>query len=371
MALGLRGLFAATGLSVGSTAIFPGLSTAATVNMPVLPAQFQAAIQSGFYRQVGALITNPSTGKIVPHLQQTGAARDLTLSLIQNGSGILSSLASPLSLVGTVATFAQNRAILQGIETIRLLQMGGLAMTGLDIGIGLASFAITQARLKEVSRGLAEVKDQLSHLAARIEDLCDETIRADLLALEGVCRQADDAWSLADPVPAWSATVEPLYRLEVTFFDRAQRLLAKDGAKSLAAVERFLEAALLASATLVSVRTACRDLDAGRKAADRSAAALHSVTNGIGLKQALMSAIAVEGKLTVAGRVDAMERHQPQAAAQVKRLRLREEQASSGGLALQRLIGAGVDGRAYLERMRSEKDAAFALVLPETDLATA
>lgn len=336
-----------------------------------IPVQFQAAVQSGVYRQVGALITNVSTGKIVAHLQQTGAARDLALSLVQNGAGILSSVSQPLNTIGTAAVYMQGRAMVQGIETLRLLQMGGLALTGLDIGISLAGFAITQARLKELSRGLGEVKDRMSQMAVRIEDLFDEAIRTDLLALEGVCQQVDDGWSLADADPAWSAAVEPLYRLEVIFFDRARRSLADQGPQSLEAAERFLDAALLASATLVSVRTACREVEAASRAADRTAAALQRLTTGIGLRRTLATAVSREGVLSVAGRVDAMERARPEATNQVTRIRLREEQAACSGLALRRLANAGIDGRAFLERMRGEKAAAFALVLPEAELTTA
>jgi len=102
-----------------------------------------------------------------------------------------------------VVTFTQNRAILRGLETMRLMQMGGLALTGLDIGISLAGFAVMQARLKEVSRGLDEVKDQLNRMAGRIEDLFDDTVRGELSQLEAACHQVDDAWTLGDPLPAW------------------------------------------------------------------------------------------------------------------------------------------------------------------------
>lgn len=330
-----------------------------------IPVQLQSAVASGLYKQIGALITDPASGRIVAHLQQTGAARDLALSMIQNGPSVLSALSSPLSLLGTAVTYTQNRAILQGLETVRLMQMGGLALTGLDIGISLAGFAIVQARLKEVSRGLAEVKDQLTHMAGRIEDLFDDKVRGELSELGAACHQVDDAWTLNDPVPAWGAAVEGLYRLEETFFDRAEQTMARGGIQALEAAERFMEAALLASATLVSVRVACRELDAARKAADRSSARLQRLTSGVGLRQILATAVSREGLLSLAGRVDALERLQPQAAGQVKRVRFREEAAASSGLALGRLTAAGVDGRAYLQRMREEKDAAFAVVLPE------
>jgi len=135
--------------------------------------------------------------------------------------------------------------------------------------------------------------------------------------------------------------------------------------QALDAADRFMEAALLASAALVSVRMACRELDAARKAADRSAERLQRLTCGVGLRQVLATAVAREGALSLAGRVDALERLQPAAADRVKRMRLREAAVASSGLAVERLAAAGVDGRAYLQRMREEKDAAFAVVLPE------
>lgn len=336
-----------------------------------IPSALQAAVQSGVYKQVGALITNPSTGRIVAHLQQTGAARDLAMTLVNNAPAVLQTLGSPVNLISAAATFMQNRAILRGIETLRVMQMGGLALTGLDIGISLAGFAITQARLKEISRGLADARDQLTRIAARIEDLFDDTVRGELVELETVCQQVDDAWVMADPGPVWRAADGVLSRLEGRFFDRAAQIIDNQGLPAWQAVERFLDAALLASATLVSVRTATREVEAARKAADRGAARLQRLTGGIGVRQMLGFDMSREGVLSRAGQVDALTRLQPSAAARVTRLRQREEVTASSGLALQRLLAAGVDGRDYLQRMRDEKNVDYAVILPDLETTSA
>jgi len=96
---------------------------------------------------------------------------------------------------------------------------------------------------------------------------------------------------------------------------------------------RFLDAALLASATLVSVRTVTREVEAARKAAERGAARLQRLTGGIGLRQMLVFDISRKGVLSRAGQVDALTRLQPNALAQVTRLRQREEVSASSGLA--------------------------------------
>ncbi|MBC7478772.1 MAG: hypothetical protein H7317_11860 [Pseudorhodobacter sp.] len=374
----LRGwaLVAAAEASIGSVAVFLGFGAAATVSLPVVIAGglvATAAVSLGVYnltgfKERGALITNPSTCRIVAHLQQTGAARDLAMTLVNNAPAVLQMLGSPVNLISAAATFMQNRAILRGIETLRVMQMGGLALTGLDIGISLAGFAITQARLKEISRGLADARDQLTRMAARIEDLFDDTVRGELVELETVCQQVDDAWVMADPGPVWRAADGVLSRLEGRFFDRAAQIIDNQGLPAWQAVERFLDAALLASATLVSVRTAMREVEAARKAAERGAARLQRLTGEIGLRQMLGFDMSREGVLSRAGQVDALTRLQPSAVAQVTRLRQREEVTASSGLALQRLLAAGVDGRAYLQRMRDEKDVDYAVILPDLEL---
>lgn len=374
--LGGWALVAAAEASIGSLAVFLGFGAAATVSLPIVIAGglvATAAVSFGVYnltgfKERGALITNPSTGRIVAHLQQTGAARDLAMTLVNNAPAVLQTLGSPVNLISAAATFMQNRAILRGIETLRVMQMGGLALTGLDIGISLAGFAITQARLKEISRGLADTRDQLTRMVARIEDLFDDTVRGELVELETVCQQVDDAWVMADPGPVWRAADGVLSRLEGRFFDRAAQIIDNQGLPAWQAVERFLDAALLASATLVSVRTAMREVEAARKAAERGAARLQRLTGEIGLRQMLGFDIPREGVLSRAGQVDALTRLQPNAVAQVTRLRQREEVTASSGLALQRLLAAGVDGRAYLQRMRDEKDVDYAVFLPDLEL---
>ncbi len=334
-----------------------------------IPSDLQAKVASGVYRQVGALILNPATGRIVKHLQQTGLAQEFTGHLICGLPNLLSPISMVTQLASAAVTYSQNRAILQGIEMLKILGSGGLILSGLDLGVSLAGFAVTSAKLDRLNRSMSAMDSKLDQIGRRVEDLHDAAVHNDFLALEAVCKQVDDGWMLADPMASWSSAADALYGLQGRFMDRARRGLAFNGPGKAAILERvegFVDAVLLASSTLISVRTAMGDLTAARVAADRISRDLNQMTAAIGLREVLAAQIEPEGQLTPAGRIDALERLREPAQHQAQRFRLREVQAGSAGPILQDMMAAGVDGRAWLAALRSERRSPFVLVSYDT-----
>lgn len=326
-----------------------------------VPALLQSQVMSGALRQVGALILNPHTGRIVAHLQETGAAQQISTSLINAGPSALSAIASPLTAASGIATYLQNRQILASLQALQGLQIGGLVLSGLGLGVSLAGFAVMSTKLDRLTGQIKAIDDRLAHIESRIEDLHDAEIQRDFVTLRAVCKQIDDAWSIANPLPEWSAAAGALYQLEARFFDRARQARnAPDFA--IDRFESFIDAALLASAALVSVRTAMDDLNAAQIAAADTVANLNSLTNRIGILELLETRMRNDMALTLAGRIDVLARHRVESFAHVALFRAREDQAGSASHTISYLNRCGYSGRAYLEALRDNKESPIAIM---------
>lgn len=326
-----------------------------------VPATLQSQVMSGALRQVGALVLNPQTGRIVAHLQETGAARQLTTTLLNSGPLAISSVTSPVSAIGSIATYVQNRQILASLEALRGLQIGGLVLSGLGLGVSLAGFAVMSEKLNRLSDKLKTIDERLGQIENRIENLHSSAIQRDFESLRAACRQIDDAWEISDPIREWSDAARHLYSLEEHFFERARQL---QDAPSFVVdrFENFIDAALLASAALVSVRTAMDDLAGAQTVAARASERLNMLTNQIGAHGLIMHRVKEEALLTLAEKVNAIARHRAYGFEHAAVFRNREDQASSALHVVAYLAREGYSGRAYLEALRSTKEAPIAIV---------
>jgi hypothetical protein len=151
------------------------------------------------------------------------------------------------------------------------------------------------------------------------------------------------------------------YQLEARFFDRARQ--ARNAPNfAVDRFESFIDAALLASAALVSVRTAMDDLNAAQIAAADTVANLNSLTNRIGILELLETRMQNDIALTLAGRIDALARHRVESFAHVALFRAREDQAGSALHTISYLNRCGYSGRAYLETLRDNKESPIAIM---------
>lgn len=326
-----------------------------------IPAQYQLGVESGVFRQVGALILNPTTGRILAHLQETGAAKSLTMSLLGAAPSALSAIASPISAISGFATYIQNRQILASIEAMRGLQIGGLVLNGFGIGISLVGFAVMSSKLEKISGQLTAIDERLAQIESKIDGLYQAAIQQDFIDLRAACKQIDHAWSLANPVPEWAEAVGVFYRMEDRFFTRAEKIASTPNVQ-LDLLENFLEAAVLAGSALVSVRTAMNDLVAAQIAANDTRNRLIGLTSGIGLSEILAARLQDEKIIAVSERVDAIARYRADAKMRASLFRNREDQAFSTLHLASHLQQNGYSGREYLETMRQHETSPLALI---------
>lgn len=153
--------------------------------MPLLyeiPLQLQALVSSQKASLVGAIIKDNATGHILGHVQQ---ASGLTSVLGQAAGGVLSSGFSPLGMMSVVQNEQIRRGVAElqnGMILMQNLQYGTLALSGLGLGVSIAGFAATLARLKAIETRLGALEDAVDKATRdrREDDL--KSVFADIAA---------------------------------------------------------------------------------------------------------------------------------------------------------------------------------------------
>ena len=153
--------------------------------MPLLyevPTHLLAMITSDKASLLGAIIKDNATGHILGHVQQ---ASGLSSLLGQTASALGSSGFSPLSAISVFQNEQLRRSIgeLQnGMFIMQNLQYGGLALSGLGLGVSVAGFAVTMAKLRAIETQLDEISDKIGQTTKdrREDDL--RTVFADVAA---------------------------------------------------------------------------------------------------------------------------------------------------------------------------------------------
>jgi hypothetical protein len=318
-----------------------------------VPAHLLAAHASNEVAVFGSIIKSLSTGQIVGHLQQSASLTN-TMSLI--GTGPIGAAATLADVGVQAVTIVQNEQIKQALGALRHLQIANLALTGLGIGVSVAGFAIMSAKIDKVNRRLDGIAEQLERLAMGLDDLKLEYIRADLDRLRTACEQADEAWTLIDPLPQWHAAAETLHHLQNTFGRRAGRLMDNpDTAPDLR--DCCVDAFVLAGSTRVAVRLAMNEMPAAIATSRTYAAELQRLTGNLGAVNFLAEGLAaIKPESAPRERLAAFELHRPVAERRATFIREREVLAATQAMTIVQLHASGISGRDWLEQARTTQE---------------
>lgn len=134
-----------------------------------IPFSLQAAVGNGSASLVGAIIKDNITGKILGHVQHTGAASEV-LSAV---SGLPLSGFSPLGAVSVLQNMRLQRGIgvlQESMVLMQALQYGTLALSGLSLGVSVAGFAMMDRRLKDIRKHLGEIDSAIGQVTRNRRD---------------------------------------------------------------------------------------------------------------------------------------------------------------------------------------------------------
>ncbi|MBX7492054.1 hypothetical protein K3163_02390 [Qipengyuania sp. 1NDW9] len=331
-----------------------------------IPPAFRAEYEADIVHRVGMLLFRRGQPGIVAHLVETGA-----MAPAVNGLASLNPIGAGVQLAGQVVGQAiqvkQNSAIAAGIDTLKTMGLSNLALSGVGIGTTLISHALVSERLERIRQNVESIQETLDRVSRKIESLELKAIERDFIALDTACEVAEEAWLANDSTSEWKRAADKLHDLQKVFFVRAEDLLA---ARRYEEMEPFIDACALAGTTRVACRIATNDFALAIKNAEQLGAQLAGLIEPVGTpewieEKARQSALRVgtpEYVLAFTGlKADADARR----SAYLERSQI----ALSAPHTLSRIKSLGLDGREWLERVRSE-DSEPVLLLSGNDAET-
>lgn len=133
-----------------------------------IPTQFKAAVAAGDLIPNGALLKDAVTGRIVAHLQETGALQ----KALQSGLSF-----DPTGATGLIG-IAQNAAITSKLNamqammgTMQVLQVATLASSVIGIGVTAASTAMILNRLNQVDKAIVGLEASVADLPSKWREM--------------------------------------------------------------------------------------------------------------------------------------------------------------------------------------------------------
>lgn len=154
-----------------------------------VPKHLQPLVESGALERFGTIVKDSGTGKIVGHLQQTGAGQKIMGSLV--GSPF-----SGLDTVSSLAANAQLAGLKRMVEGLQLLQY-------VNLGIGLAGIGISVAGFAIVNKKLTSIQQTVEQLALTInrnfQQLYLNQLNRDLNAIRGLLEDIEASKRLSAP----------------------------------------------------------------------------------------------------------------------------------------------------------------------------
>lgn len=143
-----------------------------------VPLEYLAQVEAGEMVRYGTVLRNAADGRIVAHLQETGVFGKV-LELATSGVGeVVKSGLSPVNMLASVATVAQNEQIKGRLNTLtdmvgnlQTLSLVGSVASVAGIGVTVASTAILAQRINQVDRSISRLGGQVRGLEEKLDKL--------------------------------------------------------------------------------------------------------------------------------------------------------------------------------------------------------
>lgn len=154
-----------------------------------IPMQLQPLVESGALERFGTIIKDSGSGRIVGHLQQTGAGQQVISSLM--GSPF-----SGLDTVSSLAANAQLAGLKRMVEGLQVLQYANLGVGLAGIGVSIAGFAIVNKKLTSIQQTVEQLALTIDR---NFEQLYLNQLNRDLNAIRGLLEDIEANKRLSAP----------------------------------------------------------------------------------------------------------------------------------------------------------------------------
>jgi len=195
-----------------------------------IPAFYEMAVRSGSLIQIGGLLKDAASGKIVAHLQESGLAHSLIGTAMLGVTSPVSlglSAVSQLANIGTgIYTAVQINQLKTMIEGLQSLQIATLGVSLLGVGVSVAGFLYMRRRFNAVDKRIDKLLDTVIH---GFESQQKATLRSHLSQVEGIVQQASQACTLKNPKTEYSRIAERMAEEAAHFEGELEFVLKMNG----------------------------------------------------------------------------------------------------------------------------------------------
>lgn len=316
-----------------------------------IPQQFAALVEAGKIVRFGAILKDVETGRIVSHLQETGALYDSLrrlarlstnpFSIVTDTISAASSIGANMQLHRLDAKVEQTMQLIQGLHG---MQVANLALTGLGLGVSVATFAYVKHRMDSMDLRLDGMQSVLTKIL-------DEQRRAELERLEtdldAQLSHAEEAWHHGDGGQrAWSRVADMLNDMVYKYPKHIERELGqrvlKDERLLMYLIERFRVLAATRVECLILTGELQTALDFSRRFSEATNRLLARVTPLQFVDRSLSASPQFSLALDKGQRI-------------ASRLREFQDLVATQPLLIEGFIAHKVDGYDYICEMKSEK----------------
>jgi hypothetical protein len=220
-----------------------------------IPAVYEAAVRGGSLVQVGGLLKDAMSGRIVAHLQESGIAQQLISNAMLGASspiGFATKMVSDLGNTGSgIYTAIQVNQIKTMVAGLQALQIATLGVSLVGVGVSVAGFVYMHKRFNALDDKIEKLMEAVN---SGFESQHKVALRSHLSQVAGLIQQATQAHTLSNPSREYSRIAENL-AAEAAHFEGELEFVVKVSGKIDLAIFWQLAQTLM---TCNSARIDCR-----------------------------------------------------------------------------------------------------------------
>jgi len=299
-----------------------------------IPAMYEAAVKSGNLIQIGGLLKDAASGKIVAHLQESGLAQSLISKAILGATSPIPLAITEAVNIGTgIYTAIQVNQIKQMVAGLQSLQIATLGVSLVGIGVSVAGFMYMHKRFNSLDQKIVTLIDAVG---SGFENQETMMLRSHLSQTKGLVVQAKQAHTLAKPEYEYSRIAEEFAGQAAHFEGEVEFVIKANGNINLELFWQLAQALMVCNSVRIDCRIRTNELYNALTVAEEVATSYQRLFEHI-------TPISFNKKLK-------------ESYLAVNALKDITDSASTKPYLIDHLRTRGIDGRSYLGQLENEMD---------------
>ncbi len=310
-----------------------------------IPSEYAAALMDGSLIRIGTLLKESATGKIVAHVQETGAVQNV----LGNPGNMFFTPFDILTSSSSLYANIQLDQLKTMIESLQILQYANLGVSLAGIGINVLGFAMINRRLDSISNQISSLSEKIDQ---QFQELHERELRDRFYRIRSLYEQADLAHAFKDPVSRWLYLESRLVEESGFFKGEIDNYLQGEIVKK-DLLKFYINAWSLCNAGRVECLLSANELEAAHKSAKQIGQEYSTVFDGISPFHLTQKILSEKPEQIIYSQFRAQ---QTETVNLIQSIRDMTDAALTKPLLIETLIANGIDGNQYLSAIRQEKE---------------